>query len=135
MRGKDARPRVGLHCPEPSRTKQSMTAECDINNILKKYQKTGMITHLNRYQGQYGDFTQGFDFHESLNRVQKAKEMFMTIPATIRTQFDNDPGKFLEFVSDAKNADKLVEMGLAVKKDSGKAPPKAETAPESSKPA
>ena len=40
-------PRVQLVPDEKSLTKQMHKKECDINNILAKYQKTGAITHLN----------------------------------------------------------------------------------------
>ena len=40
-----------------SMTKQSFADECDINNIMKRYIKDGVVNHLNTYQGNYGDFT------------------------------------------------------------------------------
>ena len=51
-----------------------------------------------------------------MNQVAEAFEMFQSIPARIRALFDNSPQKFLEFAQNPKNADKMVELGLAQKR-------------------
>lgn len=104
--------RVQLH-PGPGRTKQSFADESNINLIMKKYEKTGMLDHLNRFNGDYGNFIGAADYHQAMNSIRDAGEAFMTIPARIRAKFDNDPAQFLEFVQDDKNHDEMVEMGLA----------------------
>jgi len=95
-----------------SMTKQSMRDECDINVIMRGFERTGLATHVNERQGEYGDFSRGFDFHDAMNRVRGATEMFMTLPSKIRANFRHDPGYFLEFVSDPANAQAMVDMGL-----------------------
>ena len=45
---------------KPSLTKQSFTKECDINNIMKKYQKTGAIDHVNKHEASYMGGALGF---------------------------------------------------------------------------
>lgn len=97
----------------PSMTRQSMTDECNINFIIDKFQKTGVITHEKEYKGDYGEF-ENMDFHEAMNIVADANSMFETVPSSIRKEFDNDPGKFLAFVQDDKNRDRMHEMGLLV---------------------
>nr|UXQ88014.1 MAG: internal scaffolding protein [Microvirus sp.] len=97
---------------EPSMTKQSFTAECDINNIMKKAQKTGVISHLNKYEAHYLD-TDSITFHESMNIVANANSMFAELPSKTRTFFENDPAKFMDFVHNPDNQDKLYSMGLA----------------------
>lgn len=98
---------------EVTMTKQAFQAECDINNIMKRYERTGIVDHLNKYGGRFGDFTGAVDFQTAQNIVIDAQKMFMDIPAAIRAKFDNDPGKFLVFATDPKNIDELREMGLA----------------------
>ncbi len=104
---------VRMEITGPSLAKQSFKAECDINTIMDKYQKTGLVSHVNQYQGNYGDLPTSMDYHEALTRQLEAKEAFESLPSSIRTKFDNDPGKFLAFVEDDENHDQLVEMGLA----------------------
>lgn len=112
----DPHQRVQVHFTEPSLTKQAMGAETDINNIMRKYEKDGIITHLAKHQGQYGDFSEVVDYHTALNTMIEADDAFASLPSRIRGEFNNDPGKFLDFVHDPKNIDKMVEMGLATAK-------------------
>ena len=93
-------------------TEQNHKDETDINNIVRKYNKTGLIDHLNQFEKQYGDMT-GYDYQDAMNTVAAANTMFEGLPSAIRNKFDNDPAKFINFVDDEANADKLVEMGLA----------------------
>ncbi|AXL14674.1 internal scaffolding protein [Microviridae sp.] len=106
--------RVRFSTSGPSMTHQSMKAECDINNIMRKYERDGIISHRNTYEGQYGDFTDlPQDYQSSLNAVIDAQEMFLTLPARVRAKFENDPASFLEFVSDPRNQDEMIDLGLA----------------------
>lgn len=100
--------------PGPGRTKQAFASETDINNIMRKYEKGEVIDHFNKYQGRYGDFINSPDYHTAMVRIAEANEAFQSIPARIRAKFGNDPAAFLEFAQDPENAEKMVEMGLAV---------------------
>lgn len=107
--------RVRVYSPvgKLSRTKQSFRDECDINNILKKYLKTGILPVVTRVQ-QYGDFSEVSDYQGALHTVMSAQEAFMDLPSKVRERFMNDPGQFLEFMADPKNGKEAVELGLAV---------------------
>lgn len=105
--------RVTFKSKLPSRTKQEFQAECDINTIMEKYQKGEVVTHVNRFGGNYGDFTEVQDYQASLNQVMAAQAMFASLPASIRTRFENDPGKFLEFAQDPTKAEEMINLGLA----------------------
>jgi len=94
-------------------TKQSFKDECDINNIIKKFMKTGLMEHVNRYQGDYSDICAFDDYQTSLNQVIEAGEMFSSLPAKIRSRFGNDPAAFLDFVGDPVNAQEMIDLGLA----------------------
>lgn len=99
-----------------SMTKQAFKAESDINNVIAKYDKTGLISNVNASVAQYGDFTQVNEYQESLNRVLAAQDAFNSLPSKIREKFANDPGTFFEFATNPKNADAMVELGLAEKR-------------------
>ncbi len=98
---------------KPGRTKQSFKDSCDVNKILKKAQKTGTISHLNKHQATYGDLS-GFDFTEAQMQLAKAGEIFDDLPSEIRREFDNSPAKFFEFANDVDNVDKLGELLPAI---------------------
>lgn len=109
-RHKDALSFVG----DRGKTKQSMKDECDINNIMARYIKTGTVAHMNRYSGEYG-FAPVLEYRDAIEMVRKAQDMFADLPAIVRKRFENDPGKFMEFVQDERNIDEMREMGLARK--------------------
>lgn len=93
-------------------TEQHHKDECDIHNIMRKQKKTGVIEHVNQYQGTYGEMPTGNEFHENMNIIAKAETMFETVPSHLRNMFENDPAKFLDFMQDPKNKNKMEELGL-----------------------
>ena len=104
-------------------TEQHHKESCDMHVIMDKAQKRGILEHVAKYQGTYGDFTQSVDLQENLNKVIKAQEMFETVPAKIRAKFGNDPYAYIEFMNDKENRDAIEKMGL----DASHLPPKPET--------
>lgn len=95
------------------RTKQSFKDECDVNQIMARFQKTGAMTHFARHSGSYG-FAPAVSYHEAVEIAQRAEAMFMDLPSKVRARFQGDPGAFLEFVQDPNNADEMAELGLRV---------------------
>ncbi len=104
--------RVQRFFPNPTMAKQSFKAECDINTIMKKYEKTGLIEHLVRYRGQYADVASATDYQEALNTIMEASEMFHTLPSRVREKFNNNPQDFLAFTEDPANTAEMEELGL-----------------------
>lgn len=70
------RHRVGLKFMKPSMTEQHHKDECNIDNILRRYDKTGLVTHINNMKKSYEDFSEVQSYQESLNMVIKAQEDF-----------------------------------------------------------
>lgn len=103
--------RVRIKC-KGGRTQQSMGPACDINNIMRSFERDGMTNHVNQHQGHYGDYTEVQNYQTSLNQVIAAQAAFETLPAQIRKRFDNDPAQFLEFVDDENNQEEMRSMGL-----------------------
>lgn len=101
----------------PSMTKQEFTAQCDINNILKQFKITGMVQHMSSkaQTGQFLDLPDEMDLQEALAIVQQSENAFASLPSKIRSRFDNDPIKFLEFMHDPQNQDEIYDLGLATR--------------------
>lgn len=95
-----------------SRTKQSFRDESEINKIVARYQKTGIVDHVAKYGGSYGDLPGPEDFHAAMNLVTDASSMFEELPSSVRSRFANDPSAFLEFVGNEENHAEMVKMGL-----------------------
>lgn len=120
--------RVGLSFEGPGRTKQAFKKECDVNVIMAKYRKDGIISHFSAVQGRYGDFIDAPDYHEAMTQIADAQAAFFMLPAAVRKRFGNDPGAFLDFAQNPDNFSEMVKMGLARE-------PSADPAPEGLQPA
>lgn len=92
-------------------TQQQHKDECDINNIIRKYDKTGLIKHVARFEAKFGDFT-GLDFRQMQQTVIDAKNQFAQLPMEIRKRFDNNPEKLIEFMEHPENRDEAIKLGL-----------------------
>lgn len=110
-------PVTGELAPPVSRVKQEFKRECDVNNILKQYSRTGMLNHVSARaaQGMYADLPDSVDYQESIALVRDAEYRFMSLPAKIRDRFGNDPASFLAFCADPKNLEEMRALGLANK--------------------
>ena len=104
----------GLACEEPSLAQQHFKDECDINNILRQFNITGLLPEQ-PLSPRYGDFTGIGDYHTALNRVMAAQDEFDALPALIRARFDNDPSKLIEFLENSENRPEAEELGLVEK--------------------
>ena len=90
------------------RTKQQFKDSADVNQILKKAQKAGTLSHLEKHGAYYGDFAD-FDFDAAQFALAKASSVFEELPSEIRKEFDHSPAKFFEFVNDPANAGDLAQ--------------------------
>ena len=108
--------------------KQSFAAECDINNIMAQYQRTGTLEFTNAHSPQYGDAT-GVDFQTAMNIVITAENMFAEMPAHLRKKFDNDPSIFMDFIDNPENRTEAIAMGLLRVADSVPMGDKKEASP------
>ena len=104
----------GLACEEPSLAQQHFKDECDINNILRQFNITGLLPE-SPISPQYGDFTGIGDYHTALNKVIAAQDEFDSLPAQNRARFDNDPASLIEFLNDEANRPEAEELGLVNK--------------------
>lgn len=105
----------GVACEEPSLAQQHFKDECDINNILRQFNITGLLPEA-PLSPRYGDFTGIVDYHTALNAVIAAEDGFMTLPAELRAKFDNDPENLINFLNDESNKDEAVKLGLVDQK-------------------
>jgi hypothetical protein len=107
---------------EPTRTKQSLAEDLDVNKIIKKYADTGIRLDAANFEGIYGDFD-GMDYREALEKLDQAENLFMQVPSRIRAEFDNNPGAFIEFATDPNNIQQMRQWGLAKPAEPDPEPP------------
>jgi len=104
----------GLHCEDASLAQQHFKDECDINNILRQFNITGLLPEA-PLSPRYGDFTGIGDYHTALNQVIAAEDEFMSLPAQIRARFENDPSQLIEFLNNPENRNEAIDLGLVNK--------------------
>lgn len=95
-----------------SMTEQSHAKHCDINNIIKKFTRTGVIEHVDQREPQYTDVSSCPDYHGALAIVRETEEMFSSMPAVLRDKFQNDAGVYLEWINDPANHEEAIALRL-----------------------
>jgi len=103
----------GLVCLEPTLAQQHFKDECDINYVLKTFGVHGL--QVSPLEPRYGDFTDVVDYHSALNSIIAAEDGFMALPADLRTRFDNDPAKLIDFLGNPANREEAESLGLVTK--------------------
>lgn len=109
----------GLECLDPSLTHQSFADECNYNNVLAKWENSGLITHINPNSPVYADVSDLGDYQSALELIRSAQSSFDALPSSVRDRFNNDPAKLLEFVQDPKNEAEALRLGLTLPTPSG----------------
>ena len=112
----------GVRNNSPSLTQQQFKDECDINKIMDRYLRTGVLSDplQNRGTPKYGDYADIGDYMDHMNKVVEANEMFEALPASIRKRFNNNPGELIDFVMDENNRTEAEFLGLIEKKEENK---------------
>lgn len=99
-----------------SRTHQSFSKDADINVIMGRYRKTGVLVDPSLISSarapKFGDFSDLPDYALMMNRMLQAQHDFLTLPASVRARFDNDVAKCLDFVADSANIEESVSLKL-----------------------
>lgn len=100
---------------DPLITVQSQKNDVDINQIMKRVEK-GMMLNVNSNEGRFEDISEFDGLELAYIKVQRANEEFMNLPADLRSRFDNDPVKLIDFLSDEGNRKEAEELGLVAPK-------------------
>jgi len=90
-------------------TEQHHAKTCNINYIVGKYQKTGLIEHTNRHQPSYGDVS-GADYEKAMSLVCEQETEFQELPSSVRKHYKNDVVKYLEAVGTAEGIEQHVAL-------------------------
>lgn len=120
---------TGVRFEKPSLTQQNMKDDCDLNKLYERFGLNPSAMPQNPAIPLAGDFTGIGSFHDALARIRVAEESFNRLPSKIRSRFENDPGKYVEFCLDPANGPELVRMGLAKAPAAPAAPVPAPAAP------
>ncbi len=101
--------RVQIDCSKGGRVKPSFRDEVDVNEIMRKYQRTGTIEHITDKTPMYGDFTNVVDYKTATDLVITAKDAFMELPADLRSSFGHDPQQLLVFLEEGNSVEERLD--------------------------
>jgi phage internal scaffolding protein len=95
----------------PSLTKSEYKDQCDINNVVQRALRTGVLPGTN-LEPLYADFSEISDYATASIKIAEATQAFEQLPSNIKEQFDNDVNKLLDFVDDPENEEEAKQLGL-----------------------
>lgn len=107
--------RVQTFNHEPSMTEQQFKEDTDVNIIMNKLLKKGIMPKFVSKTGTYGDFRGAPDYYEAMQNVARAQSDFNELPSKIRNRFNNDPQQLMDFLNDTKNDEEALKLGLITK--------------------
>lgn len=97
---------------EPTLARQEFLDECDVNKIMARFDKTGTLPVYADKAPFYVDAVDLPSFQDMQNVLISANEAFMSLPATVRSKFDNDPIRFADYANDPANVEDLKEWNM-----------------------
>lgn len=88
---------------------QSAKQECDLNYLLRGLNKSRIpvVPVVNEIRSLVG-----MDYQDMLFSIQRAHDSFLQLPSKVRARFGHRPEELINFVSDSKNYDEALELGL-----------------------
>jgi len=92
--------------------KQSMKDECDVNKIVERFQKSGLISHLGAGVPAFVDVSELGDYRSVIEQVRSVEAYFAGLPAKVRSVFKNDARSFMDYLETAPTVQDLEEVGL-----------------------
>jgi Chlamydia-phage Chp2 scaffold (Chlamy_scaf) len=124
----------GVSFPEPTLTQQHEQDETDINFIIQRFTRTGILPEA-RVLPTYGDFTsEATDYQSALHLIKQADDAFASLPAQLRAHFRHDPAAFMEFMNNDPDPQLLLDLGIADRVSTGRETQPDPTAPPAPEP-
>lgn len=91
------------------KTRQQDKDACDVNLIMARYMKTGLLPPV-RSIPQYMDVSEIGDLRTTLERIREAEAFFRTLPATERERFNHNVNEFLSAPETEEGREKLAKL-------------------------
>lgn len=104
----------------PTMAEQHTAHLTDINYLMEKYKPDELAAYLaartmQRQEILGHDFSTEPSLQEAKNMIYRSKQAFSELPEHVQMQFKNHL-EFVKFIDNPANAEKLIELGLATKR-------------------
>ncbi len=93
--------------------KQSMKDECDIEQIVMRYKKTGLVDHLAQGVPAFVDVSELGDYRAVIEQVRLVERYFAGLPALVRSSFENDASLYMDYLETDPSPEDMETRGLA----------------------
>lgn len=107
--------RVQIDCSQGGLTDQSFKNDADINVIVERFNKTGILPTIER-KSYFADVTEIPTLEQAFDIVDKAREQFGKLPAEVRRKMGDNPANLENFINDEDNAEFLKKHGVLIEK-------------------
>ncbi len=91
------------------KTKQSKKDDCDINKLLERSAREGGLSHVDKYQMKYEDYS-NYNFEEHTNKLAEMASCFENLPAETKREFNQSPDQYFAFVTNPQNVEDLKRL-------------------------
>lgn len=101
-----------------SKTRQEFLNESLTSTIIERFTRTGVLVPpgMARREPMFGDFTEIPDgVQDAANLMIRVRDDFARLPSNIRERFSNNPLMMYAFLSDERNRDEAISIGLVAK--------------------
>jgi len=95
----------------PSLVQKNQAFNTNLNNIVARH-TGGAVPNLIEKEPLFIDNSERPDFHTMQTIVVEGEQRFMRLPAKIRSIFQNQAHKMVEFVNNPNNEKRSIELGL-----------------------
>lgn len=93
--------------------KQSFRDEVDVNNVVTRFQATGVLPQGSPgREPLYLDVAEFPTYQEAMNRVRDVEAFFQALPAETRELFENDATVFADWATDPRNVEEARQLGV-----------------------
>lgn len=114
-------PRYSQDFSAGGKTDASFAPACDVNDIVKRYERTGSDPFLDRKQNQRFGVASTVSYEQAMRAQAEIASAFAHLPLSERLRYDHDPHAWFE---DAVRPEPVEELSGAPE------PPQAELFPE-----
>lgn len=105
----------GVTFEKPTMTQSQFAEESDINNIVAKYQDTGILPQGDPSNvPMFGDFSDRKlrSYQSAVNFVQDVLDRFNELPSQVRERVGNTPSGLINFLRNPDNLEEAIRLGL-----------------------
>lgn len=106
------RRRVQFMTSGTCRVDRSDGDNANINKIVDRYTKYGILPQTHNREELLGDFSNVTCFADVIEVSQRATDSFNALPSSLRSRFNNSPTEFLRFLEDPANVEEARKLGL-----------------------